>query len=51
MNKIEKVRALATQIVVEEFSDKFVYHNLDYQLRLIDWINTIGKAEQLSEKI
>lgn len=50
MNKIEKVQALATQIVVEEFSDKFVYHNLDYQLRLIDWINKIGKAEQLSEK-
>ncbi len=50
MDKLQKIETLATQIIVEEFSDKFVYHNFEYHKRLIIWIETICEAEPLSEK-
>lgn len=50
MNHLEKIKILATQIITEEFSDKFVYTNLDYHKRLQEWIKKISAAENLSEK-
>ncbi len=50
MNHLEKIEALATQIMVEEFPDKIVYNNIDYHKRLQKWITVICDAESISEK-
>jgi len=49
MNNLHKIETLATQIIVEEFSDKFVHTNFDFHKRLQDWIDTICEAEPLAE--
>ena len=48
-NIVEQVQIYATRIIMEEFSDKLVRHDMEFQYRIIEGIKEIAKAEGLSD--
>lgn len=48
-NVVEQVQIYATRIIMEEFSDKLVRHDMEFQYRIIEGIKEIAKAEGLSD--
>jgi len=47
---LEKVEDYATDILKNQLSKEFVYHNLKYTQKVLEEVKTIGKHEQLSKE-
>lgn len=47
---VDKVEAYATKIIAEEFSDKLVFHDIKYVLRVVSSAKTIGDAVGISSE-
>ena len=45
-----KTQRHATDIVINHFSEKLVYHDIEYMHRLIQYIDEIAQAEGLSDE-
>ena len=47
---VKAAELFATNKIVHEFSDRIVYHGIEFQRRLIEAIEEIGQAEELSDE-
>jgi len=49
-NYLDQVEAYATKIIAEDFSDKLIFHDIKYVLRIVSSSKTIGEAEGITEE-
>jgi len=47
---LDKIKILSTHIVIDEFSDKLVYHNIKHIKRIAEQAEKIGTVEGLTEE-
>ena len=47
---LEEAELFASKIIISKFSNKLVYNNIDFQLRMMKAIDEIGQAEHLTQK-